>query len=94
MEKLHILLAQINISPLPNVDANQAKIEAILTVVFTIIGALSVLFIVAGGLRYITAQGDPQQVSQAKSTIIYALVGLLVSIGAVAIVTFVLGKVG
>lgn len=94
-DKLLYLYAnyQIDISPLPKVDANQSRVEAILTVVFTIIGALSLVFFVAGGFRYITSQGDPQQISQAKSTLVYALVGLLVSISAVAIVTFVLGRV-
>jgi hypothetical protein len=96
MEKLLHFFAQyqIDVKSLPHVDATQGKVQTILTVVFTIIGALAVLMFIAGGLRYITAQGDPQQVSRAKSTLVYALVGLLVSIGAVAIVTFVLGKVG
>lgn len=96
MDKLLLLYAQydINLSPLPHVEAGPTQVEKVLTIVFTIIGALSVLFFVAGGMRYITAQGDPQQISQAKGTLIYSLVGLLVSISAVAIVTFVLGKVG
>lgn len=97
MDKLLRIFAAdytIDISHLPHVDATQGRVEIILTIVFTIIGALSVLFFVAGGLRYITAQGDPQQISQAKNTLIYALVGLLVSISAIAIVTFVLGRVG
>lgn len=96
MDKFRLIFAQydIKLDTLPKVEAGPTQIESILTIVFTIIGALSVLFFVAGGMRYITAQGDPQQISQAKGTLIYSLVGLLVSISAVAIVTFVLGKVG
>lgn len=87
------VLAQLSIDTLPQVNAGSSQLESILRIVFTITGALAVLFMVAGGMRYITAQGDPQQLSQAKGTIIYALVGLLVSISAVAIVTFVLGRI-
>jgi hypothetical protein len=93
-DKLFYLYAQFSpdIRPLPDVAATDNKLQIILTIVFTILGALSVLFFVAGGLRYISSQGDPQQISKAKGTLIYALVGLLVSISAVSIVTFVLGR--
>jgi succinate dehydrogenase/fumarate reductase cytochrome b subunit len=96
MNSLLRVLAQyeIDLKTLPHGSAGQSNIQAILTIVFSITGALAVLFIVVGGMRYITAQGDPQQISKAKNTLIYAIVGLLVSISAVAIVTFVLGRVG
>jgi hypothetical protein len=84
---------KVNVSPLPNTTADPTKVQDILTIVFTIIGALSVLFFALGGLRYITSQGDPQQIAQAKSTLIYAIIGLIISIMAVTIVTFVLGRV-
>lgn len=95
-DKLLYLYANYTIdsSPLPDVDADQGAVSDILAVVFTIIGALSLLFFVAGGFRYITSQGDPSEISKAKNTLIYSLVGLLVSIFAVAIVTFVLGRLG
>jgi hypothetical protein len=80
------------LSPLPNVAADSNRLQIILTIVFTVIGALSVLMFVAGGLRYISSQGDPSQISRAKGTLIYSLVGLLVSISAISIVSFVLGK--
>jgi hypothetical protein len=98
MEKLYLLFAgatgyEINVSPLPDITTGPDKVQVILTIVFSIIGALSVLMFVAGGVRYVTSQGDPQQMGKAKGTLIYALVGLLVSISAVSIVTFVLDKV-
>lgn len=83
----------IKVGGLPNTTADDSKVQAILAVIFTIIGAISVLFMVIGGMRYISSQGDPQEISKAKGTLIYAIIGLLVSIAAVAIVTFVLGEV-
>lgn len=94
MGKLFDIIAQyeIDVGPLPHVDAGKDQTQAVLTIVFTIIGALSVLMFAVGGLRYISSQGDPQAAAKAKGTLIYALVGVLVSMTAVAIVTFVLGK--
>jgi hypothetical protein len=95
MYKYLFLLAAVSpvqTTSLPHVTAGASQIQQILTIVFTVIGAIAVLMVVVGGLRYISAQGDPQQLSKAKGTLIYAIVGLLVSILAVAIVTFVLGN--
>ncbi|MDB5182069.1 MAG: rane protein of unknown function [Candidatus Saccharibacteria bacterium] len=95
-DKLLLLFAQyeVKIGPLPHTDADATKIQSILAVVFTVIGAMSVLFIVIGGMRYISSQGDPGEIAKAKNTLIYAIIGLLVSIASVAIVTFVLQRAG
>ena len=44
--------------------------------------------------RYITAQGDSSQISSAKNTLLYALVGLVIAALAQVIVHFVLSEVG
>lgn len=75
---------------LPRVAATNSQLQLILSIVIGIIAAISVLFVAVGGLRYVLSGGDPQSASRAKSTIIYALVGLLISISAEAIVAFVL----
>jgi hypothetical protein len=77
---------------LPNVTASTNQVQEILAVVFGISAALSVLMIVIAGLRFITAQSNAQEIAKARNTIIYALVGLFVSLLAEAIVSFVLGK--
>lgn len=74
--------------PKPN-TGNELK--AILQIVFSIIGAISLLVMVLAGFTYITSQGDPGKVSQAKNAIVYAAAGLAVSILAVSIVGFVIG---
>lgn len=83
---------QIDAAPLPHTTADQSKISAVLTIVFAIVGILSVMMVTIGGFKYITSQGDSQAVAKAKNTIIYAIIGVLVSILSIAIVTFVIGK--
>lgn len=55
-----------------------------------IIGILSVVMIIVGGLKYALSGGDSKQVTDAKNTILYAIIGLIIAILAYAIVNFVL----
>lgn len=74
----------------------QSKINDLLTQVINIfsviVGVIAVFMIIFGGLKYITSGGDSGNVSGAKNTIIYALVGLVIVALAQFIVHFVLGK--
>lgn len=55
-----------------------------------IIGALSVIMIIFGGLRYVVSGGNSASVTAAKNTILYAIVGIVVALLAYAIINFVL----
>ncbi len=57
-----------------------------------VVGILSVLMIMIGGLKYITSSGDSNNINSAKNTILYAIVGLVVVILAQSIVRFVIDK--
>ena len=59
----------------------------------SVAGIVSVGMIVMSGFKYITAQGDPARVKQATQGIIWALVGLVITILAFAVVNFVMGAV-
>lgn len=56
-----------------------------------IIGALSVIMLIYGGIRYTISMGDSKNVEAAKNTIMYAIIGIVVALLAAAIVNFVLG---
>ena len=64
-------------------------ITTIINVMLFIAGALAVIMIIYGGIRYITAHGDEKQVKVAKDTIVYSVVGLIIAILAYALVTFI-----
>lgn len=49
---------------------------------------LAIGFIVYGGIQYITSQGSPDQTAKAQSTIQNAIIGLVLSVLAIAIVSF------
>lgn len=54
-----------------------------------IVGAVAVLFIIYGGFRYITAQGNSQQMDAAKNILIKAIIGLVIVVVAYVIVNVV-----
>jgi uncharacterized membrane protein len=65
-------------------------IRSVVTLLTFIVGAISVLMAVIAGIRYVVSAGDSKAVTDAKNTLLYAIVGLVVASSAYAIVNFVL----
>lgn len=84
----------INDVNIPTTDAGNSFFVNALTIVFVIIGTISLLVVVMAGLTYVTSQGEPDKIARARRTIIYAITGLVVSISAATIVYFFIGRVG
>jgi hypothetical protein len=62
------------------------------TTLLEIVGAIAVIMVVIGGLRYTLSGGNPKETEAAKNTILFAVVGLVIASMALAIVKFVGGK--
>lgn len=67
----------------------ESGIEVVTNLLLFVIGIVSVIMIIIGGIRYTTSNGDASQTKAAKDTILYAVVGLIVAIMAYAIVRWV-----
>lgn len=57
-------------------------IRSIIKVVAGLAGLVATGFFVAGGFGYITSSGNPENLDKSKRTLIYAAVGLAITIGA------------
>lgn len=57
-----------------------------------IVGIIAVVMIIVGGIQYITSSGDSGNITKAKNTIMYAVIGLVVVALAQIIVKFVLER--
>ncbi len=68
-------------------------ITDVINIFSLVVGVVSVIMIIVGGLRYITSGGDSGSVGGAKNTILYAIIGLVIVALAQVIVRFVLGQV-
>lgn len=58
-----------------------------------VVGIAAVIMIMVGGFKYVTSQGDSGNVSGAKNTILYAIIGLVVVALAQTIVHFVINRI-
>lgn len=63
--------------------------KRITDVMLFLIGAISVIMLIIGGVRYVLSGGESAKVSEAKNTILYAVIGVVVAILAYAVVNFV-----
>ncbi|MCH7541700.1 hypothetical protein IH981_02915 [Patescibacteria group bacterium] len=70
------------------IDELNDVVQNLLGVVATIAGFLAFAALLFGGFRYIVAQGDPKQISAARSTISWALIGLSLIIVAWLVLLF------
>jgi hypothetical protein len=73
---------------------NSGIFTSVTNILLFIVGILSVIMLIIGGLRYILSGGNATAVTAAKNTILYAIVGLVVAILAYAIIHFVIGAIG
>lgn len=95
----------VNVDPLANVckgktgavcdskDDNISDVIAtVVNVLLFIIGIISVIMIIVGGIMYAVSAGDASSVTRAKNTILYAIIGLAVAFFAYAIVNWVVKR--
>lgn len=77
-----------------NGDDAQTKvrdmIKKVINIFSLVIGVVAVIMIILGGFKYITSGGDSGNVTGAKNTILYAVIGLIIVALAQIIVRFVL----
>ncbi len=64
--------------------------HTITSTILYIVGIIAVIMLIMGGIRYVISGGDAKKVTDAKNTVLYALIGLIVAFLAFAIVNFVI----
>ncbi len=68
------------------------QIANVINVLLFVVGAVAVIMIVLGGLRYVLSNGDSSQITAAKNTVLYSVIGLVVALLGYAIVNFVVAQ--
>lgn len=69
---------------------DQSVFTVVVNILLFIIGAISVIMLIIGGIKYTVSNGDQTAVTSAKNTILYAIVGLVIAFLAFAAVNWVL----
>jgi hypothetical protein len=71
-------------------DNIKGIIKNVVDILLYLVGAIAVIMLIVGGIRYSTSAGNSANVTAAKNTIMYALIGLVISVLAYVIVNFVI----
>jgi len=67
-----------------------AQVQLIINLLIGLIAVSAVIMLIIGGFRYVFSQGNDTATKGAKDTILYAIIGIVISILAFAIVNFVI----
>lgn len=95
---VHLVASQLGFTQIGELNANKpgglpSDARAIPTdiarILFIFAGAVAVAFIILGGYRYVTSQGDRDLVEKAKKTLLYAVIGLILIFVSATLFSFI-----
>lgn len=73
-----------------NLFGDAGVFKKITNTILYIVGIMAVIMLIIGGVKYVISGGDAKKVTDAKNTVLYAIIGLVVAFLAFAIVNFVI----
>jgi hypothetical protein len=68
-------------------------IQTIINVILLIAGIVAVIYLIVGGYQYITSSGNAEQAQAGRTTVLNAIIGLVIIFAAYLIVRFVLDRI-
>lgn len=74
-------------------DALPEIVVGILNAIIAVTGIVAVIFVLIGGINFMTSTGEPGKIKKAKDTILYALIGLIICVLSFIIVNFVIKNI-
>lgn len=83
------------ITSISGIGGNDFKviIKSITSTAFYVVGVLAIVMIVYSGIRMVASNGNASQVTKARQTLTYSIVGLAVALLAYGIINFVVSSV-
>ncbi len=73
-----------------NLFGNAGVFKQVTNTILYIVGIIAVIMLIFGGIKYVISGGDAKKVTDAKNTVLYAIIGLVIAFLAYAIVNFVI----
>lgn len=73
-----------------NLFGDAGVFKQVTNTILYIVGIIAVIMLIIGGIKYVVSGGDAKKVTDAKNTVLYAIIGLVIAFLAFAIVNFVI----
>jgi hypothetical protein len=95
-----VALAEVNVGSgtvkrVPVLDVNLSDLVSnIINVILIIAGVLAVIYLIWGGITYVTAGGDAEKAGKGRTAITNAIIGVVIIVTALAIYNAVISGVG
>lgn len=80
---------EINFTDVPTLGCLGAVILRVLNAVFFFLGAIVVIYLIFGALKFVVSGGDPKAVTSAKNTMTYAIFGLVIILLSFLVLNFI-----
>ena len=74
-----------------NLFGDAGVFRQVTNIILYVVGIIAVIMLIIGGIRYVVSGGDAKKVTDAKNTVLYAIIGLVICFLAFAIVNSVIG---
>lgn len=78
---------------LTNINDVWLILAAIIEILVRLAAVAAVAYVIYGGVKYMTSQGEPDKTAQARHTIVNALSGLVLAVLSAVLVAFVAGSI-
>ncbi|MDD3734944.1 MAG: pilin [Candidatus Pacebacteria bacterium] len=85
---------RIDLSNPINANTIEEVLENIASAIWRIVTPLSAIMLIWAGIQYMTAQGQPDKINQAKNSLKYAIIGIIVALIAGSIDALILAILG
>ncbi len=72
----------------------ETLITTIVNVILIVVGVIAVLYLIYGGITYVTAGGDAEKAGKGRTTITNAIIGIIIIAASLAIYNFVVRQIG
>lgn len=81
-----------DVGKIPKVEAGTSQLQSVLRIIFAVIGAIALVYIIMAGFKLLTSLGNPDALAKARQTLLYAAIGLIIALSAEMIVNVFLGR--
>lgn len=75
-----------------NINDTWLIVAALMEILLRVAALAAIVMVITGGVQYITSEGSPDKTKKALNTILMAVIGLVITIGSAALVSFVAGR--
>ena len=73
----------------PSGNTLPEMVNEIISIVLAVVGVLAVIYLIYGGIQYVTAGGEAEKATKGRTTITNAIIGIVLVAASYAIFTYV-----